>query len=566
MKYLMLFFYIVGCLGLQAQNTINIDIDHDDKPDKVYLTSTSSTSVKLVCLLSSQNFEELTSLEVANPKGFFSLEHEGELIKLGYHLDYVERLYAYFEYNRFEGDLVLVKMERSVDGDNDINEAGRSILDVERQQYVGNWSYYNYADPNRVDMPKFTVKMDFPKVKLSAFDEKSFVTYRSRCKQQYQEQLKTIFPKGNTFVNGEFHVDLDDDYSTEVVYLDTYTSRLVCTLSTVDGSVEVRSEPTGFYADDNFEIVHKDNHFALISTVDEQVVEFGFDEKNQKFILLNSIHKNLIDKDLDGDGVVDSVQVISVDDQLQYICQLSSQGFEKVKSGLFYGLEVKVDAASKDLVLEMFFSRSGVNATFEFDPILKTMVLTNMDSWYIYDDVNQELNMKTGAYKASKKKEDSDDEIVVNSTIQLPTTTFADFDDQFLAKYYEKTSEVFDKVSFHQDFDLAFGMKDNFLSLYMPDPVESDLRFKGCSISFRITDERGHTEDFFVSKTDLSESSDTFYDNEIHYSKQLGYYIEDGIAIFPKGIKPGLYQVQAVIAHPDFLEPEVSNVIEYRIE
>ncbi len=299
--------------------------------------------------------------------------------------------------------------------------------------------------------------------------------------------------------------------------------------------------------------------------MDDQRVDFDFDELTQKFIILNSNPNNLINSDLDDDGVIDSVQVIRVDDQLQIVCQLSSQGFQKVKSGLFYGVEAKVDRTSPNLLLELFFEWSGVNALFEYDKKTQTMNLAILDSWYMYDDVKQELNMKMGAYKATKKEEDSDDEIVVNSTIQLPTTMLADFDEKFLEKYYEKASEVFDKVAFHQYFDLAFSMKDNFLSLYMPDPVESDLRFKGCSINFRITDERGHTEDFFVSKTDLAESSDTFYDNEIYYSKQLGYYIEDGIAIFPKGIKPGLYQVQAVIAHPDFLEPEVSNVIEYRI-
>ena len=570
MKYLILLFCLVDYLGIQAQNTINLDLDHDGKPDQVYLTSTSMSAVKLVVNLSSLNDKKVTSLEISNPDGFFSLHADNERVELDYHLDYVERMKAYFQYDRVAETLVLVKMERSVDGDNDINEAGRSTLDIGKQQYLGEWTYYDYADADpelyRIDMPNLLVKMEFPKVQLNEFDEKVFWEYRKKCKQQYQKQLQTIFPKGNTFVNGEFHVDLNNDYSSDVVYLDTYTSRLVCTLSTADGSVEITIDPTGFYADDNFEISPLDDHFVLTSSVDDQRVDFDFDELAQKFIILNPNPNNLINSDLDDDGVIDSVQVIRVDDQLQIVCQLSSQGFQKVKSGLFYGVEAKVDRTSPNLLLELFFERSGVNALFEYDKKTQTMNLAILDSWYMYDDVNQELNMKTGEYKASKKEEDSDDEIVVNSTIQLPTTMLADFDDQFLAKYYEKTSEVFDKVAFHQYFDLAFSVKGNFLSLYMPDPVESDLRFKGCSISFRITDERGHTQDFFVSKTDLAESSDTFYDNEIYYSKQLGYYIEDGIAIFPKGIKPGLYQVQAVIAHPDFLEDEVSNVVEYRIK
>lgn len=570
MKFFLLILSFYCFHGVNAQ--IKLDLDFDDKLDEVYLTTVGDNSVKMMCLLSTQDYQAISSKVIDNrfPEGFFTIKNDGGKVKIGFHLNYVERLHATFEYDRFTASLVLVNIERSVDGDNDINETGSSSLDVVNHKYIGEWTYYDYrddvADEYRIEMPKITKSMDFPKIKMEEFSEQIFLDYRKQCKNEYKKQLTSIFPNGNNFVNGELYVDLNDDYSVDSIYLDTYTSRLKSRIFDGEKYVNISSEPTGFYADDNFEILAHDGQFVLQSNVGAQRVELMYDQAKQRFVVLGSRVNNLIDSDLDGDGIKDSVHVQRVDDQLQYICQLSSQGFSKVKSGLFYGLEAKVDATSPNLLLEVFFSRSGVNALFKYNAHSQSMQLANIDSWSIYDDIYQNLNLETGIYSANRVV-DEQDTLLLKTTLQLPEINIQSFGDDFLAKYYETTSELWNKATLHKELTLGFSIIDDFLAVFADEPFELEGRsFLGCEVKMRITDSKGIQQDFFVSNFDLDGLFVAMFDNEIHYTEQLGYYIEESTSIFPKGLTPGWYKLQIIISHPDFFEDIVSNVVEYRIK
>jgi len=572
MKYLFLSIGICVFHWLGAQNQIKIDIDFDDKADQIYLKSIKGNSVKLVVRLSSLKNIELSTQEITNnhPEGFFSIQQEENIFRLDFHINYVERIYAYFEFDRSLQTPVLVKMERSVDGDNDVNGAGFSTLDVTNQQYKGQWSYYDYSDIDlelyRIRMPEISVNMSFPKIPLGEVNMQMFEDFRTLCLTQYQTQYKSIFPKGNNFVNGVLYVDLNGDYSADSIYLDTYSSRIIAGVYDAGRYIEISSDPTGFYADDEFEILELENSFLLRSTKDDQEVGFQYDKKKQEFVVGDFSRNNMINKDLDGDGVVDTVSVHVELDQSQYICQLSSQGFKKVKSGLFYMLEAKVDSTSEGLLLELFFERSGVNALFKYDPITQSMQLDNIDSWYIYDDVSQNLNMETGDYKASSHT-DEGDHVIVKTTLHLPATFLQTFDEQFIELYYEKTSAIFKKNAFHKELKIGFGMSDDIFSVYAEDPIDLDnFSFLNCELILRLTDSLGQQQEFFVSNFDIDGSFSTLYDNTIHYNKNIGYYIEKSTSILPKGLAIGLYQVQCIVRHPEFIEDEISNILEYQVE
>jgi len=559
-----------------AQDRIIIDLDQDNILDTIFLNYKTEQVAQLVCRLSSKGFEKETSqfIEASN---HFTLYLEEDDIVFYNHKNHVERMATHLQYDSTTQDIVLVGMSRSQDGDNDINGAGRSYLDISSQSYSGEWSYYDYFDENpeeyRIYMPEIKTQMDFNKIKLSELNESTFTTYSIKCLQLYNDQLKSIFPNGNNSRDGYLMVDLNDDYGVDSVYFDHYDSRIKAEIYNYDTDdiEEITSEAIDFN-DPDYEIIElAKGNYLLKSTSGNQEVNFGFNAIDNKFIVDDDVYKNWIHKDLDHDGIVDSVKVYWGEGDVYLSYQLSTQGFLEVRSPTYIAYAVVVSESKSGFQFELGFSRSGLTVSLRFDDNSKAMQVIGLDYWDMYNESEYSLNVLTTDFNGSRMEyeEESEQKFSFHSKLEFPLVDFDSFDDQVIMDFTERSMLKLDQAILQKQFKMDIEA-DNFgIGYFTVSPRKpfdlGDAAYLNCEFSVQIEDANGQLQQVFVDNIDLEGEIILLFDNRIKYSDDLGYYFVDDTSFLPRNLPEGKYKIRAILSHQDFFDDIIGDEIEIEL-
>jgi len=208
---------------LFANQSLQIDLDHDRKLDKVYFEEEC-----LVCQLSSQNFKKMKSSTLRNDaKVYLSKTKSG----FKYHDNGMRSGAEWqFRYEKKSKKMRLIGMSRYNFGGSTNDGSGESSVNLLTNQYVGEWNYFNPIHPKLIKIPTIKKKESYPKIYLENFasfsidDDKLYDEAKLKHIQKINEKYFT------TFIEKKFphykiidskKVDLNFEAFTDVVVLES---------------------------------------------------------------------------------------------------------------------------------------------------------------------------------------------------------------------------------------------------------------------------------------------------------------------------------------------------------
>ncbi|MFC3563254.1 XAC2610-related protein [Pedobacter jamesrossensis] len=181
-KPIALLIIMLSVLSVSAQeniknDTLKLDLDFDNKIDTVVF---DRTKVIIICKLSTQNFKNIQSKELAFEEPQSNIRETGNgftysvpWMRAGYHMD--------FAYNKTAKKVQLVAMDRYEFGPANNDGSGESNINLITNEYLGDWNYYDLKREELIKIPTIKRKMIFPKTYLDNFDDKIAYEYAEKC-------------------------------------------------------------------------------------------------------------------------------------------------------------------------------------------------------------------------------------------------------------------------------------------------------------------------------------------------------------------------------------------------
>ncbi len=268
--YLRLIFLVTMSYNLQAGNKIAVDIDADNIKDRIYFEYLPNRQAILTFRLSRQNFLKIESQPFALNNYIdsdLSISHANNLVELLLSTHGAERVRSVFAYNPLSKSVELVKLEHSLDGDNDNNGTGSASVDLTTKYFNGAWTTRDITWNNgsgatahyRTSLPVVRVKVDWPVVSLPDYGEQLISKFRSLRKFYYEQEFYRKFPSGNSMHHSVLERDFNGDLSADSIAYDFYTGKIIYTDSVINESIAslpieidsqllyIKEAKTGFY-------------------------------------------------------------------------------------------------------------------------------------------------------------------------------------------------------------------------------------------------------------------------------------------------------------------------------
>lgn len=188
---MVLFILLVSAVGAQSTREIIKDLDGDKKVDTVYIDSDLD---KLFCLLSTNNYKKISSLEIK------SLNFGNTLVETskGFEFwnDYGRSGFINeFLYNKEIKKMQLVKIKRT-DYNIDRNKygqevkygSGKSSIDLIKNIYIG--EFYDIYKGKLRKLPTINESMTLPKTYMDSFSDVIYFEFEKRCIALYEKAKK----------------------------------------------------------------------------------------------------------------------------------------------------------------------------------------------------------------------------------------------------------------------------------------------------------------------------------------------------------------------------------------
>lgn len=182
-------FQLISAQEFNKQDTLKIDIDLDQKTDTIIFDRTKAV---IVCKLSSSNFKNIQSLELAFEEPQSKIREAGNgftyvvpFMRAGYHAD--------FKYNKKAGKIQLVAMDRYEFGPANNDGSGESSVDLLTNKYEGSWNYYDVEKRKLVKIPTIKAPMFLPETFLENFSDEIVYRYMEMCSNMYLAQKNKLY-------------------------------------------------------------------------------------------------------------------------------------------------------------------------------------------------------------------------------------------------------------------------------------------------------------------------------------------------------------------------------------
>jgi len=294
--------------ALHAESKIEIDIDFDGIPDRVYFEYLPQSKAVVTFKLSSHGFKRdespyFTLISKHYPKySGLSLDSINGLPQLTLKKHGAERIKSTFTYDPASKSVILVKLEHSLDGDNESDRAGISTLDLKSQRFIANWKprelYWREKDSYyRTTLPTVDIKTNFSPVKLSNFNDQVITEFIELIKLRFEKAFYKEFPNGNSMYRGTLERDFNDDLGANKVYFDYSENRIAHHNSFTDEintslpieiecyNFHIKESKTGFFV---YTKLEKDNHACIVlsDNTEETSFQFRYDEWERSFDLI----------------------------------------------------------------------------------------------------------------------------------------------------------------------------------------------------------------------------------------------------------------------------------------
>lgn len=199
-----LFFSILFASGAFAQDKLIKDLDGDGIKDTVCIAtyilqcdSTGENHTKIICCLSSQQFQEIQSEKIMiDYWTFFEIQSGLVSTKNGFefYVDYTrDGLKGQFRYNKQKKKIQLIGMSRYETGDADGDRKGKSSVNLLTNEHIGDWCVYDYNLDKLFKVPTIKTKMFFGTIYLEEFSDETLLDYSRRCQHiTYERKMKLI--------------------------------------------------------------------------------------------------------------------------------------------------------------------------------------------------------------------------------------------------------------------------------------------------------------------------------------------------------------------------------------
>jgi hypothetical protein len=152
--------------NIWANNTLNIDLDHDGKNDKVYFED-ENDEFYLSYELSTQNFKKVRSDDIGDYASA-SLKKTNSGFK--YHVDFMRAGGAWqFRYEKKTKKMRLIGMSRYEFGNAAHDGSGEASVNLLTNKYVGEWSYFNEIEDRLIKLLTIEKKTKYKKIYLESF-------------------------------------------------------------------------------------------------------------------------------------------------------------------------------------------------------------------------------------------------------------------------------------------------------------------------------------------------------------------------------------------------------------
>ena len=166
--------------------------------DNVHICDTISKDyLRIVCLLSSRQFEKMYSREIWS--NFWECCNETDYYitptcnGFEYHAQYTHYVAkAQFRYEKQTGKIQLIGMSSYDTGRADGDGKGKSSVNLLTKNFIGDW---NLLEPNLdkiVKIPTIETKMDFGKIYLESFNDEILSDYYMKSDELRNEQATKI--------------------------------------------------------------------------------------------------------------------------------------------------------------------------------------------------------------------------------------------------------------------------------------------------------------------------------------------------------------------------------------
>jgi hypothetical protein len=173
-KILVALFLIIA--SAYGDEKLTLDLDGDNVADSLYLDSNSS---KIICKLSTQNFQKIESKFVDSESSSWLEGTKGGFV---YHQSFMRAGYAcQFRYDKKIEKIQLIGMSRYEFGNAANDGSGESSVNLLTDDYIGNWHYYDHEKDKLMAIPPIKTKMHFEKIYLESFSSDTYFDYGTRC-------------------------------------------------------------------------------------------------------------------------------------------------------------------------------------------------------------------------------------------------------------------------------------------------------------------------------------------------------------------------------------------------
>lgn len=271
----------INAVAQEMNAEIIKDLDNDQIADTIRF---DYEKLRIVCSLSSHNFEAIESL----PIQLYNQRIDIDDIKDGFSLEYHWPRHGFF--NKFVYDteakkVCLTEIQRyNLDNSREIGE-GQSLFRLTTGEYYGSWDYYDPSKDEYIQMPAtIEEKISFPTVYLEDFSKETNYAFAEKCLEVYRKYKEKA-------LSGTWHLellttmlvkDLDYDQIADTVRFDVDKSVVICQLSTQN------FEPIQSQTINNISVYEKDNGFILedFSKQEARYAIFHYDLETQKICLI----------------------------------------------------------------------------------------------------------------------------------------------------------------------------------------------------------------------------------------------------------------------------------------
>ena len=164
------------------------DLDGDGVLDSVYIEDS-----RIICRLSTQNFEKMQSQEV----DIFDGSHI-ENAKNGFYFNINFMRGGHqnqFKYDNKTKRIQLIGMSRYQLGNAANDGSGESSVNLLTNDYIGDWNYFDHNKTVLIKIPTIKTKMALGKVYLEDFSEETYFGFAKKCEELYHTRKQREMQK-----------------------------------------------------------------------------------------------------------------------------------------------------------------------------------------------------------------------------------------------------------------------------------------------------------------------------------------------------------------------------------